>query len=156
MSEKENRRELRRRLFQASDKEEVRAILGSETTQEEIDRTWREIEAHRPAAGLDVVDDDELEAVSGGARNYGEAGCASTTENEWCWANDHCNLWVTEYTNFDPCPKGKNHDWFKVIMAYDSDYSPPKKYRIFECRKCKEREKRYDDNTSNFNTGELQ
>ena len=95
MSEKDNRQELRRKLIRAKDIEEVRAILGPETAEEEINQTWREIEAHRPAEGLEAVDDDELEAVSGGgeeAANGHEVGCWAGIfwYADWKEANKKC------------------------------------------------------------------
>ena len=141
MTSMEITQEMRARLIRAKDQEEVRAILGPEAAEDEIEQIWREIEAHRPADGLEAVDDDELEVVAGG-QDYGKDGCSSTTKYEWCWADDHCDVLITTYTNYDPCPNGQNHDWLQITMAYDINR---KKYRIFECRKCKARKTEYDE-----------
>ena len=135
MSENENRQELRGKLLSAGSIEEVRALLGPETAEEEIQQTGREIEAHRPADGLEAVDDDELNAVSGGFdRDYGAEGCAATVEEgSWCSENDKCYYWDVTYGNYDPCPKGGNHDWKKkkkTVLGITEVY--------FQCSKCNE------------------
>ena len=96
MANREISKEMRSQLIQARDQEEVRVLLGPETTQEEIDRVWQEIEAHRPAGGLETVVDDEPEAVSGGADRSWEAdGCSATVEEgSWCRSDDKC-AWLT-------------------------------------------------------------
>ena len=144
MSEKENRWELRRRLFHAGDKEEVRAILGLETTEEEIDRVWWEIEAHRPAAGLEDVDDDELEAVSGGAdRDWETEGCSASVEyGSKCWSDDYCSLLSVTYDNYDPCPKGGRHDW-KLLYTV-TNLIGIKKCDKYECQKCEKLRNDYE------------
>ena len=137
MRDKENRRELRGKLIRAGNMEEVRAILGPNAKKAEIDRAWREIEAHRPADGLETADDDELEAVSGGAdRDWIEDGCSATVEDgSWCGSDDYC-IWVdVTYSNYDPCPKGGNHDW-KKITKYE--FNLPQYY--IQCKKCGELE----------------
>ena len=110
MANREISKEKCGRLIQARDQEEVRVLLGPETTQEEIDRVWREIEAHRPADRLEDVD-DEPEAVSGGAdRDWEKDGCsASVEEGSWCGSYDKCNFWDVTCDNFDPCPKAGRH-----------------------------------------------
>ena len=134
MSEKDNRQELRRKLIRAKDIEEVRAILGPETTQEEIDQVWREIEAHRPTNILEEVDDDELEVVSGGffyeERDYINDGCADHTRTGDffpCMRTDRCDMFFIQYTNCNPCPKGGNHE--SVIRIIDGA-------EYYVCPKC--------------------
>ena len=124
MRDKENRRELRGKLIRAGNMEEVRAILGPNAKKAEIDRAWREIEAHRPAEGLETVDDDELEAVSGGNiftrpfdppdRDYEKDGCAASVEyGSWCGSDDACTIYDVTYANKEnACLIGvKGHDW---------------------------------------------
>ena len=158
MANTEITREMRANLLRAKDQEEVRALLGPEAAEEKVERVWQEIQRHRPAEGLEDVDDDELEAVSGGVeRDWAKEGCADTAGNwDFCWSIDSCVKWSIDYINYDPCPNGGAHDWLQVLVTYDTAYSPKRKYRVCECRKCKKREKRYDDAASNFNPGELQ
>ena len=155
MSERENKQELRGKLIRAKDIEEVRAILGPETAEEEINQTWREIEAHRPAEGLEAVDDDELEAVSGGIRDWETEGCSNTTKkNDVCWVDDMCVFAITWYYAFDPCTDGRPHDWYQAGTGYEKTITSKRKYRIFACRKCNTKEKRYDDGNGSFSFGE--
>ena len=53
--------------MKANSEEEVKALLDGQASEEKAHHIWQEIEAHRPAEGLEAVDDGELEAVSGGA-----------------------------------------------------------------------------------------
>ena len=132
MSERENKQELRGKLIRAKDIEEVRAILGPETAEEEIKQVWREIEAHRPAEGLDAVDDDELAAVSGGAdRDWEKEGCSATVEiDSWCGSDDTCFWFDVTYTNFENmCTYGHyGHDW--VYVGY------VKGHKAKRCKRC--------------------
>ncbi len=145
MNEQENRQELRRKLIRARDIEEVRAILGPETAEEEIQQTWREIEAHRLAEGLETVDDSELEAVSGGAdRDWEKEGCSATAENgSWCGSDDYCVVYDVTYSNFDPCPKGGKHDWKLLSKGKDTGLKGTKRYCRYICQQCKIVKKEY-------------
>ena len=58
-------KELKKKLLNANSKEEVSALLGEEAAEEEKARIWHEIQKNRHS-DLESVDDDELEAVSGG------------------------------------------------------------------------------------------
>ena len=137
MEEMEERREMRAKLIRAKDQVEVRAILGPEASEKEIEQIWREIEAHRPADGLETVDDDELDAVSGGwyDRDYGTQGCADTTKDGWCWSADKCSSWTILYGNYDPCPKGGNHKWI-LIKKEASLWG--NKIGFYQCEACGE------------------
>ena len=136
MAMTEINREMRAKLICAKDQEEVRSILSPNATDEDIERVWQEIETHRPADGLEAVDDDELEAVSGGyKRDYGKNGCsASVDAKSFCWKDDACIWWQVEYVNRDPCPKGtsasRNHVWKAVGWEGRN--------RLWECKQCGE------------------
>ena len=59
-------KELKEKLLCANSKEEVKALLGEGAAEEETARIWHEIRKNRNPSDLESVDDDELEAVSGG------------------------------------------------------------------------------------------
>ena len=110
-------KEKKEKLLKAVSEEEVRAILGKDAEEEQVARIWNEIRNHR---NLEKLDDDELEAVSGGAgRDFLQDGCSDTVNDSWCWLNDMCsNIYIT-YSNYcEPCPKGGDHDW-TVEVHYD-------------------------------------
>lgn len=58
---------------------------------------------------------DELDAVSGGSRNWASYGCQATVEDgSWCWSNDSCWYDDVVYEDFDAsqkCPAypGRHH-----------------------------------------------
>ena len=135
MANMEITREMRARLIRAKDLEEVRVLLGPDETEEEIEQAWQEIEAH-PAGKLEDVDDDELEAVSGGAdRDWEKDGCSASVEDgSWCGSDDKCKIWDVTYDNFDPCPKGGRHDWKLLYTA--TGLIGAKKCDKYECQKC--------------------
>ncbi len=142
MGEQENKRELRGKLIRARDIEEVRAILGPETAEEEIDQVWQEIEAHRPADGLEAVDDDELDAVSGGAdRDLDKDGCsASVEEGSWCGSDDYCKWFDVTYSHADWCTDGYRHDWKLVdrwvLKNYTFSGLKIGERQFYKCSKC--------------------
>ena len=114
--------ELKTELLKANSEEEVKALLGDQATEEEASHVWQEIERCRPAEGLEAVDDDELDAVSGGAdRDFLTQGCSATVEyGSHCWSDDSCSIWDVTYDNEEyACTIGyKNHDWGPVKMSY--------------------------------------
>ena len=63
-------KELKKKMLTANSAEEVGALLGDQATEEEKDRIWHEIKKTGAADDLVTVDDDELEAVSGGIWGY--------------------------------------------------------------------------------------
>ena len=127
-------KELKEKLPKANSEEEVKALLGDSVTEKDVTKIWKEIEAHKADPDLKKVDDDELEAVSGGAdRDYLEDGCADTVNSDWCWFTDLCAGPYISYSNYDPCPKGGNHDW-----KYTTENVIGKKNPIMKCTKCGE------------------
>ena len=127
-------KEMKEKLLKANSEEEVKALVGDAVKEEDVTKIWKEIEAHKAAPDLEKVDDEELEAVSGGAdRDYLKDGCSSSTNDSWCWYNDNCGEIWTTYSNYDPCPKGGNHDW-----KYATENVIGKKNPIMKCTKCGE------------------
>ena len=101
-------KELKEKLLKAGNAEEVSALLGEGTTEDQAARMWQEIQAHRQT--LEEVDDGELEAVSGGNiftrpfdppdRDYEKDGCAASVEyGSWCGSDDACTIYDVTYAN---------------------------------------------------------
>ena len=115
-------KEMKEKLLKAGGEDEVSALLGEATTEDQAARMWREIQAQRQT--MEEVDDGELEAVSGGNiftrpfdppdRDYEKDGCAASVEyGSWCGSNDACTIYDVTYANKEnACLIGvKGHDW---------------------------------------------
>ena len=130
-------KELKEKLLKANSEEEVKSLLGDAVKEEDVTKIWKEIEAHKAAPDLEKVDDDELEAVNGGAdRDYLKDGCSSSTNDSWCWVSDNCTSMWTTYSNYDPCPKGGIHEWKAKGRADGIRWE-----KIYICQKCKAEKK---------------
>ena len=134
-------KELKARLFKASSEEEVKALLGDQASAEEASKAWEELQKYRARQEkLDAVDDDELEAVAGGAL--------------WClfggeYAADgrEVNCFMSDYSDWDQvndeiCPKGNEakgwyHDW-KIIRRSADIFNT---LVDIKCTKCSEERK---------------
>ena len=110
-------------------------------TPEIANRILQEAEHHKKAAS-EKLDENELDAVSGGFidvdgekldRDWASQGCAATCEKEsWCWSNDRCEMWSVTYANFHkPCIDSKGHDYEEIRK---NDEFIPVIY--WKCRKC--------------------
>ena len=90
--------ELREKLLAAKSAEEVTELVkadGQEITAEEAEQILQKISQHREEKELSP---DELEAVSGGARNVLTEGCAATVEaGSRCVFTDLCAVAFTMY-----------------------------------------------------------
>lgn len=126
-------KELKEKLLNADSEEEVKSLLGG-STEEKASEIWQEIEAYHGAMGLEKVDDDELEAVSGGEdRDWLKEGCSSSAKvGELCFRNDSCSLWTIIYSNFDPCPSGGIHEWVEEKRFYEDAHQ----FIQYRCKKC--------------------
>ena len=109
--------ELKAKLLTAKSAEEMTALVkaaGQEITEEDAARLWEEITRKRAQDGKELSP-DELEAVSGGARNWASNGCKATVEDDsWCWSSDACYYNEVVYVDFDAsqkCPAypGRHH-----------------------------------------------
>ena len=140
--------ELKEKLLKANSEEEVKAILGDQATEEEISLAWQEIERHRPAEGLEEVEDDELAAVSGGAdRDYLTDGCSASVEaGSHCWSDDSCVHWDVTYDNEEyACGINKPHQW--DVVVYGASSKRAGMYYSKWCRICKQEVECTEDGT---------
>ena len=109
--------DLKMKLNKANSLDEVKTILGADSGLD-ADRVWEEIESHRSAKS-EKLDLNELDAVSGGARDWRKEGCAATCEpGSWCGSNDFCHIWDVTYDYFwDCCPDGHAHDFVNKVCT---------------------------------------
>ena len=103
--------ELKTKLLQARSAEEAAALVkadGQELSPEDAAQLWAEITKRREQDGRELSP-DELEAVSGGVRDWITEGCAATVEcGSTCWSDDRCILFYEHYKNPPisvTCPK---------------------------------------------------
>ena len=125
--------ELIAKLKKAQSLEEVTGILeagGQDVSKAE--KLWDEIKTMREGEDAELSI-DELEAVSGGARNWLEKGCAATVEpDSECWGTDGgCEWWNVKY-KYAPeddmvCP---------FCGAYPVGKIQKRHPEIWQCRKC--------------------
>ena len=109
--------ELRKKLMAAATPDEIRSILeeaGLDSGERVVDEIWRKRELTE--AELEPLDDDEMDVLSGGARDYGTDGCSSTTNDGWCLTNDACNWAFISYSNLwmmrmGTCPMCGGKKW---------------------------------------------
>jgi rubrerythrin len=111
--------ELKTKLLAAGNAAEAAEIMkaqGQEITREEAELLFEEIGKYRVQDGMEL-DLDELEAVSGGNRNWVTEGCAGTVEfGSHCRSNDNCWLFTVNY-DYEPtdhiCPNCEQHMYFQ-------------------------------------------
>ena len=126
-------KELKEKLLNANGEDEVKSLLGG-SAEEKASEIWQEIEAYHGAMGLEKLDDDELEAVSGGEdRDWLKDGCSSSAKvGEFCISDDSCSLWTITYSNFDPCPSGGIHEWVEEKKFREDGHQ----FTLYRCKKC--------------------
>ena len=107
-------KELKEKLLNANSEEEVKALLGDAFTRADAAFVWEKLQAKKAEGALEALDDDELEAVSGGgeeAANGHEVGCSwFLWYSDWEEANAKC---CTENSQ-----GGWYHDFKKVREFY--------------------------------------
>lgn len=88
--------DLKVKIKTAHNAQEVAGLLRDAGADESIaEQVWQEIIRHRDDKELSL---DELEAISGGARNAATEGCAATVEaGSQCYFTDFCCLAFTMY-----------------------------------------------------------
>ena len=108
--------EQKSKLMLAESIDEIKDIItkaGGEISTEDAEHLWNEIKHVKESRGQEI-DDDEMDAVAGGAdRDWVKDGCAATCEpGSWCGSNDKCLSWSVTYDNFwKTCPDGTPHEW---------------------------------------------
>ena len=108
-------KELKEKLLNANSEEEIKALLGEEVTAADAAFVWEKLQAKKAEGALEALDDDELEAVSGGgeeAANGHEVGCwgGILWYSDWEEANEKCCAKNSE--------GGWEHDFKKVREFY--------------------------------------
>ena len=124
-------KELKEKLLNANSEEEVKAILGEEATQEEVSFIWKRLREVKAEGTLEALDDDEAEAVSGGALWCLFGGeYASDGKEVGCLARDYSDWAEAKYYI---CPESKDgHDWEEVRRFNVADL----RYQEIRCKKC--------------------
>ena len=124
--------ENRNKLLLAESTDEIKDIVtkaGGEISAEDAEQLWNEIKHVKESLGQEI-DDDEMDAVAGGAdMDWAKDGCAATCEwDSWCFSNDKCDYWSVTYDNFyDTCPDGTPHE-FRYLGQYAT--------KEWKCKKC--------------------
>ena len=89
----QNKKELEQKIAAASSPQELQRILndaGEKIGPEDAAKLFEKLQNCGTAQELSP---DELEAVSGGVRDWVTEGCAATVEcGSICWSDDHCPL----------------------------------------------------------------
>ena len=119
-------KELKEKLLNANSEEEVKALLGDQATEEDAAFVWEKLQAKKAEGALSEVDDDELEAVSGGrSRDLLTEGCAASVERgSFCLLNDSCVFVEVRYKHEgEACVIGQiGHDWGEYYTNNDGAY----------------------------------
>ena len=104
-------KEQKSKLMLAESTDEIKDIVtkaGGEISAEDAEQLWNEIKHVKESLGQEI-DDDEMDAVAGGAdREWLKEGCAATVEpGSWCGSNDYCSLLDVTYDiiPWDYCPQ---------------------------------------------------
>jgi hypothetical protein len=110
-------KELREKLINAKSLEEVENFVA-DYHDFNAQQIWQEIERHQSSVS-EKLDLEELDSVSGGARDWRKEGCAATCEpGSWCGSNDFCHIWDVTYDYFwDCCPDGHAHNFVDKICT---------------------------------------
>ena len=116
--------QLKEKVMQTQSAEEVKAVL--DTDDETAERIFKEVEQRR--SDMREISIDELEAVSGGDRDWVTEGCAATVEpDSWCWSDDACYEFSVCYTNPPMVKCYCGGYWYR--------FSKPNGY-YFRCKNC--------------------
>ena len=129
--------ELKARLLKARSAGEAAALMQDAGAPEELSEPiWAELTRKREADGMELSL-DELEAVSGGRRDWVRDGCAATVEpGSWCDSNDSC-IWF-DVTYDRPPTRSKCPVCGTNLHVEDTDYAtnPSDDVTTYKCRNC--------------------
>lgn len=99
----------------------------------EAQQIWDQVSSHRKRMELSV---DELEAISGGGRDWTTEGCAATMEpGSDCWGTDYCALWPVTYVHKPVdsiCPTCGTYLYLAKV-DYETNFEEGLYYRCKNC-----------------------
>ena len=117
------------KLLQAKTKAEISSIIAetpnADKYADKIDLIMNEIEMINGIADDEILDEEALEHVAGGAKRQDvylseTQGCIATfylwdqATYQFCWSNDQCgasNEYKYHYTKYSNCKSGTRHVW---------------------------------------------
>ena len=119
--------ELKTELLKANSEEEVKALLGDAFTPADAAFVWEKLQAKKDEGALEALDDDELEAVSGGGEE------AANGHKVGCWAGI---LWYSDWeeANERCCAKNSQGGW---EHKFEEERQYIKHHILFADVKCK-------------------
>ena len=136
--------ELKAKLRSAKSEEEAVALMkadGQKLTAEDAAQLWTEIMNHQ-AQDDKELSLDEMEAVSGGYRDWVTEGCAATVEwDSDCWGVDGGCLAIhytysREPTTDDRCPKCGARVYLEGKYGVSTGFLQGYTWKEFICRNC--------------------
>ena len=143
-----------KKLLAATTKAEVSAILaevpGADRYMDKVDLIMNEIEMVNGIADDELLSDDEIEHVAGGAKRSDiylseTTSCVATffladqVANLFCWSNDQCgvsNEYKYHYTKYSNCKHGGRHEWVDGKYEFSSVHNSTKLLDGHMCAKC--------------------
>ena len=136
-----SKKDLFERVQNAKSEKEVQEIFdqqGEECANLDAKLIFDEVQ-HRLQRN-EKLDLDELDAVSGGTRDWWTDGCAATCEEDsWCWSNDKCYAFEVQYLEFhQKCTNGQRHDWELISRSTAHGSGSGMWVLVYKCRRCGE------------------
>ena len=142
----QNKKELEQKIAAAGSPEEIERILndaGEKIGPEDAAKLFEKLQNRKADGG--ELSPDELEAVSGGVRDWVTEGCAATVEcGSICWSDDHCILVYEHYSNSPisiTCPKCGTYFYKYEQRSTSNPFAKIPVYYI--CKTCGYREFAY-------------
>ena len=147
--------ETNKRLLGAQTKAEVSAIIAetpmAEAYADKVDLIMNEIGMINGIIDDELVDDEALEQVAGGAKLKEiylseTTSCVATffledqSSNRFCWSNDQCafsNEYKYHLTKYSNCKSGGRHNWEEGRYTFPSFSGVPVMSDGYQCTRCK-------------------